>query len=262
MEESSPQLNIASTVARMNRQCIIRLTRSSFCFNITDDNVSMVWIELDSDKFFEDYVIAGKSQELDEIHLELNAAMLSKSVTSLKCTAKSVKIKLTHKKQPCLTFEIELPSMSVESRLCVHDVPVTVIPPKKWHQFSEPCIAKYDISLEMPQCKPLKNVVDRMRNMSSVLSITADERGVLAFSVDSDMASITVHFPDLRVFECTTKRSLVARVGLKKFHSFLLWDFIQFSTTKFRILSGRMINIQLELENHLLVKYYITTVDS
>ena len=50
-----------------------------------------------------------------------------KTLTSLKSpSVRGLKMKLTKKNAvPCLTFEVDLPSI-VESRLCVHDIPVQV----------------------------------------------------------------------------------------------------------------------------------------
>ena len=131
----------------MSKQCIVCLTQDSVNFNIADDNTPMVWTRLDQNHFFVDYLVAGKSEEFNEIYMELNTTMLAKSVTSFKTAAKCVKIKLTNKQQPCLTFEIELSSISAESRLCVHDIPVTIIPQKKWKEYNEPSIDRFDVRL-------------------------------------------------------------------------------------------------------------------
>jgi HUS1 checkpoint protein len=135
----------------MSKQCVIRLTQNSVYFNIADDTTPMVWTKLDQNHFFVDYLVAGKSEEFNEIYMELNTGMLAKSVTSLKTAARSVKIKLTNKQQPCLTFDIELSSISAESRLCVHDVPVTIIPQKKWSEYNEPNIEQYDVRIFQSQ---------------------------------------------------------------------------------------------------------------
>lgn len=70
--------------------------------------------------------------------------MLARSLGSLRMTAKSVKIKLTNKRQPCLSLEIELPSLSIESRQCLHDVPVRVIR-REWAEHQTPNIPEFDV---------------------------------------------------------------------------------------------------------------------
>ncbi|XP_014204365.1 checkpoint protein HUS1-like [Copidosoma floridanum] len=253
--------NVATTVARMSKTCVIRLTQDSLYFNVADESTPMVWAKLDQNHFFMDYLVAGKSDEFNEIYMELVTAMLAKSVVSLKTAAKSVKIKLTNKQQPCLTFEIELSSISAESRLCIHDVPVTIIPQKKWSEYNEPSVEKYNISLEMPQFKHLKSVVERIKNMSPILIISANTNGVLAFKADTDTATITVHFPNLAVLQCASEdETISASIDIKKFHAFVAWEAVHPTTIRCNILNERVININLNLDDYLQIRYYIPAV--
>ena len=87
----------------------------------------------------------GVSEEQNEIYLEFDPSMLARSLGSLRMTAKSVKIKLTNKRQPCLSLEIELPSLSIESRQFLHDVPVRVIPRREWAEHQTPNIPEFDV---------------------------------------------------------------------------------------------------------------------
>ena len=123
------------------------MTNQFFYFNVADDTTPMVWARLDQNHFFVEYLVAGKSEDHNEIYMELNTTMLAKSVSSFKSAAKCVKIKLTNKQQPCLTFEIELSSLSAESRLCVHDIPVVIIPQKRWSEYNEPNIERFDVRI-------------------------------------------------------------------------------------------------------------------
>ena len=131
----------------MSKMCVIRLTTDVLCFNIGDDRVPVVWAELSQSRFFNEYSMEGASEEQNEIFLESDTGMLARSVASLKQTAKSVKIKLTNKRQPCLTFEIELPSLSMDSRQCVHDVPVRVIPRREWCEYQAPHVPEFDVNI-------------------------------------------------------------------------------------------------------------------
>lgn len=89
--------------------------------------------------------MSGVTQEENEIYLEFDASMFARSLNSLRVMAKSVKIKLTNKRQPCLTFDIDLSSLAVESRQCVHDVPVRLIPRKEWSEHKMPDIPEFDV---------------------------------------------------------------------------------------------------------------------
>ena len=56
--------------------------------------------------FFNEYAMDGVSEEANEIYLDLIPDNLMKALRTAQ-SAKSVKIKLTKKHTPCLTFEVE-----------------------------------------------------------------------------------------------------------------------------------------------------------
>lgn len=143
--------DIVNIISRLTKQCTLRLTPNVLSFSVGDDRVSMVWAELSQIHFFSEYVMNGITEEQNEIYLELDATMLARSLGSLRMTAKSVKIKLTNKRQPCLTLEIELPSLSIESRQCLHDVPVRVIPRREWAEHQAPNIPEFDVRTTFTQ---------------------------------------------------------------------------------------------------------------
>ena len=64
----------------------------------------------------------GVSAESNEIFLDVIPDNLLRCLKAAQ-NAKSVKIKLTKKHTPCLTFEVELPSQLSHARVVVHDVP-------------------------------------------------------------------------------------------------------------------------------------------
>lgn len=112
-----------------------------------DEKAPSAWVEISQDHFFERYTMAGISDEFDEIFLEFDCTALAKSLFSLKGNATSARIDLTHKQQPCLTVEIELPSLSSQSRQVVHDIPVRVIPRREWTSYQLPAIPDFDVNI-------------------------------------------------------------------------------------------------------------------
>lgn len=136
---------MANTISRLAKSSVIRLTTDEVCFHVGDDSSPIAWAVMSQRQFFSEYTMLGVTDDQNEIYLEFSPAMLAKSLSSLKMTAKSVKIKLTNKEQPCLTIEIELPSISNESRQCVHDVPVKVLPRKEWGEYQAPVVPSFDV---------------------------------------------------------------------------------------------------------------------
>ncbi|XP_067341545.1 checkpoint protein HUS1 isoform X3 [Channa argus] len=155
-----------------------------------------MWCELSQANFFDEYQMEGVSSEDNEICLEVTPENLSRALKTVQ-NAKSVKVKLTKKHCPCLTIAAELPTLSSSSRVVTHDVPVDVIPRRLWHEFKEPNMPDFDVSIYLPPLKTMKNVVDRMKNLSNFLVIEANLSGEMNLKIETDLVSVTTHFKDL-----------------------------------------------------------------
>lgn len=243
--------------------CVLRLTTNGISFNIGDDSVPVLWAELSQNHFFNEYVMSGVSEEQNEIYLECESVMLARSLGSFRLTAKSVKIKLTNKIQPCLTIEIELSSTSVELRQCMHDVPVRVVPRKEWSTYKIPDIPEFDISIDMPLLRFLRNIVERMKNMSSQLTLTADNTGLFILKVETESANVSTHFQGLQVStssQVEDNATVSATIDIKKFLTFLAWDIVHPNSVKCNIVENRIVNLFLDLEGSLKVRYFIPAI--
>ncbi|KAF7214242.1 transcript variant X2 [Nothobranchius furzeri] len=177
----------------------MRLTPDNLFFvlsgKVTNGGVSM-WCELHQANFFDEFQMEGVSSEFNEICLEVTPENLSRALKTVQ-NAKSVKVKLTKKHCPCLTVAAELPSLSSNSRVVTHDVPVEVVPRSLWHEFKEPSMPDFDVSIYLPPLKTMKNVVDRMKNLSNFLVMEANLSGEMNLKIETDLVSVTTHFKDL-----------------------------------------------------------------
>ncbi|XP_015598029.1 checkpoint protein HUS1 [Cephus cinctus] len=256
--------NIVNTVVRASKLCVFRLTKQHVYFFVGDKRWPVIWAELTPDNFFDEYTMIGVSTQHDEIFLELEPSMLARSLSSLKMTAKPVKIKLTNKQQPCLTIELELSSLSTESRHCVHDVPVRVIPRKEWEMYQTPDIPQFDITIEMPELKHIRHQVDRMRNMSGQITIIADRTGQLILKIETDHATIATHFQGLLIkgSKPITDQKYSAKVEIKKFAMFLSGDTMHPDNVTCNIVHERMLNLCLMIEGHLTMQYFVPAMSS
>ncbi|KAK7092951.1 hypothetical protein V1264_008622 [Littorina saxatilis] len=138
----------------------------------------------------------GMSAEANEIYVELCPENLLRALRTAQA-ARWVKMKLTNKHTPCLTVEVELPSIGSCHRLAVHDIPITIIKRRDWADYAEPEMPDFDVSITMPTLKMLKNVVDKMKNINNFVSLSANQNGEMKLSVETDMVSINTHFKDL-----------------------------------------------------------------
>ncbi|XP_011304256.1 checkpoint protein HUS1 [Fopius arisanus] len=250
--------NIIGAIAKMSKFCVLQLTPTDVCFTVFDERQPVVWAELSRDHFFSEYLVEGISSE-NKIYLEFDAVMLSKSMTSLKQTATSVKIKLTNKQQPCLTLEIELPSASSDSWQCVHDVPIKMVARKEWPSYNPPDIPTFHISLALPQLKHLKNVAEKMKNLSPMLSLYASNDGMLILKIETESACVSTHFPGLYVYneiEIEEERISVT-VDVKKFIMFLAWESVHPETVKCSIRQDTLVYLHLNLNDNFKIHYFL-----
>jgi len=116
---------VLGTMARISKVCVLRLTGDHLYFILTDVSAGgspSVWCEMRQESYFNEYNIEGVSKEHNEILMEIVPDKLSKTLVSLKSAtapARSVKVKLTKKTVPCLTFEVELPGNDQPPQGCV-----------------------------------------------------------------------------------------------------------------------------------------------
>lgn len=60
----------------------------------------------------------------------------------------------------------------------------------------------------MPILKPIKNIVERMKNMSHNLIVSANKNGRLILQIKTNMVTLSAHFADLSVISFAGKRIL------------------------------------------------------
>ncbi|CAG7787170.1 unnamed protein product, partial [Allacma fusca] len=128
--------------------------------------------------------------------------MMASRLGSLKSSSSviSIKIKLTNRVLPCLSFEIESETERSNS-VCLHDIPVTIITRSHWKEYQEPDLPEFNISLAMPELKSVRASLERIKSGGSRLSVVATPDGSLSFSIDGFTVTSTVKFTNLRVFD-------------------------------------------------------------
>ncbi|KYQ49591.1 Checkpoint protein HUS1 [Trachymyrmex zeteki] len=262
--------DIVSTISRMAKYCVLQLAPTELCFNVGDEHIPVLWAVISPQYFFAEYIMSGVTEQENKIYLEFDASMFARSLNSLRAMAKNVKIKLTNKRQPCLTFEIDLTSLSLDSRQCVHDVPVKLIPRRDWPEHKMPDIPEFDvasfqISLEMPQLKYLRHITDKMKNMSSNLIMIANKHGTLIIKIDVNYATVSTHFKGLQVYENEEEQEtddIFATINIKKLSMFLGWDALHPNSVKCNLLKEKMVKLTLDVGDHIKIHYFIPAIAS
>ncbi|OCT76027.1 hypothetical protein XELAEV_18031212mg [Xenopus laevis] len=260
---------VINTITKLTKTCTLRLTSSNLYFILTDKvangGVSM-WCELSQGNFFDEYQMEGVCVEQNEIFLELIPENLSRALKTAQ-NSKSVKIKLTNKHCPCLTVALELPSLSSSSRIVTHDIPVSVIPRRLWNDFKEPSVPEFDVSIYLPALKTMKNVVERMKNLSNFIVIEANRNGEMNLKIETDLVSVSTHFKDLGnppwVSDDASQNSTQekdtmaeARIDIRKLLQFLAGQQVNPTKAICNIVHKRMVHFIL-LHEDVSLQYFI-----
>ncbi|XP_029384655.1 checkpoint protein HUS1 [Echeneis naucrates] len=265
---------VITTISKLTKMCVLRMTPVHLFFvlsgKVANGGVSM-WCELLQANFFDEYQMEGVSAEDNEICLEVTPENLSRALKTVQ-NAVAVKVKLTKKHCPCLTIAAELPTLSSISRVVTHDVPVDVIPRKLWYEFKEPSMPDFDVSIYLPPLKTMKNVVDRMKNLSNFLVIEANLNGEMNLKIETDLVSVTTHFKDLGnppwggdASQDSESQSrdpeamAEARVDIRRLQQFLMGQQVNPSKAMCNIVHQRVVHLIL-LHEDVSLQYFIPAV--
>ena len=195
-------LNSMYKIAGKN-SCILRITESKMFMMSNDQHA---WAEVELEKLFSDCQFVGVTPTEPEIYLEFFPMQVVQTLAILRTPSNSltVKVKLTRKRgQPCLTFQLD-----TESRQQVtHDIPVSPLPRKEWDQHGEPTYDRSSandiFTVAFPDCKKLKYVVDRYKNLGLyvIMEGDKDDHGHLHLRLESDRVELSTTFKELEVVQ-------------------------------------------------------------
>lgn len=119
------------------------------------------------------------------------------------------------------------------------------------------------MSIDMPPLKHVRNIVDRMKNMSPYLSVSADAAGTLTLKITTDSASVATQFQGLHSrtgSRVDDEQTIETSVDVRKFVSFLAWEVLHPDTVKCSILNERMIYLYFNLDENIWIHYFIPAV--
>ncbi|XP_065666566.1 checkpoint protein HUS1 isoform X4 [Hydra vulgaris] len=226
---------VLSTVSKISKTCTLKLSEDQVVLTQNEKAINggtSFWCEMNQVDYFDEYRIEGKDEK-NEIYLEINNENVLRAMRSGH-TAQFIKIKLTKKQTPCLTFEITL------------------------------------IKIHTPNLKIMKSVVERMKNISGFMVITALQNGELCFRVETDEVTASTYFQNMLV-EPNEKSTLVehdidntesvgARVDIQKLLSFLHAQLLNATKTICAIVDQRAVHMFVDC-NDLLFQYFIPSTN-
>ncbi|KAF6019858.1 HUS1 [Bugula neritina] len=187
-------------VAKLSKSCVIRLTATKIYFILTQNQLhggTNLWCELPQINFCSGYEFSGHTDR-NETYMEVAMDLFGHALKSAH-QAQTLRIKLTQKATACLTLEVVQPTLSINSssRTVIHDIPIKIIPSRLWDEYKEPDIPEFEVSLYLPPLKIMKTVIERLKNISNALCLSANQKGDLVLKIKSEMAAVSVSFKDL-----------------------------------------------------------------
>ena len=178
---------------------------------------------IDPIKLFDLYICEGKSKEDNFIILELEPDNLHKALKSAQ-NIRTIRLKLCKRQTPCLSVELDLPSISTlktHSRIITHDISVRVVSSKSFN-FEEPSIQNANLSINLPQIKLLKHMLERFKCLSDYIYLQATQTGELILKCETSLITINTYFKEL---ECLTVQepldAISVRLNIKKLYEFV-----------------------------------------
>jgi len=216
-------LRLIQTVEKIDKQCTLHLTSKRIQFILVKELEQgfQVWSAMNASSLFNDYLIESKAD--NEISFQINLAHLARA---LKCGEKSTQeilVKLTKKSElPYLSLSMEI--SPTRSMMLTQDVPIQPLSPDQMNTFIEPTLPDPDIVIMMPSLKAMRNIVERMKDLDSTLTLQANMGGEMTLKVQTDMVSIATFYRNLehpqlegRTRVDNTETKATVKVDVKKF---------------------------------------------
>ncbi|KAI9010672.1 checkpoint protein Hus1/Mec3 [Hyaloraphidium curvatum] len=190
---------MVQSVDKLCKRCILKLTNEHAHFivaNLSGDSNVQVWGNIEMKTMFEDLRI--ESLNNNEIWLELSPDALSRALKSTQSAVEAV-CKLTKKDNlPSLSFQIITSSRPSGGRVATtQDVPVRVLTSQQAEEYREPMVPEPQVHIYTPSLGSFRNVVDRLKALSSHVSVAGNMKGQLRLQVESDILQVETAYSDL-----------------------------------------------------------------
>lgn len=195
LENTKPFLAIVQCLDKISSECLVLLTEGSFEFRRIPDGDSDVqlYARLKSDVFTE-YVVESKAGNHIMAVIKLRSLLRAfKSAGS----ADFVVFKLTKRGDvPCFTIVADTPS----GLKVTQDAPITKFLTRDGlADYREPKLPAPDLSLECPDPRHVRTVLERFRQLDKFVTIEMRSSGSMAFKVDTEVVSMTTTYEGLEV---------------------------------------------------------------
>jgi HUS1 checkpoint protein len=190
-------------VEGLSHRGILKLTREKIYLICAGEGAAkgpQVWAQISVPSVFSDFKIESNVQ--NQIFLEFVPASLSKALKSTSgATAIIVRLaKRPSDNHPILAFSISSASRGGHSVEITQEVAVRVLKLAELEEMAkEPMCPEPDVHILLPLASDgMRDVVDRMKNLGNIITVSANLQGVLKLRVASDLAKVETEWRDLK----------------------------------------------------------------
>ncbi|KAG2749934.1 cell cycle checkpoint [Suillus brevipes Sb2] len=198
---------LIQAVEKLQKKCIMKFTETEMhviCNDDANEGGIQVWSVVKVDTMFTSYRIQSNAD--NAITLTLSAEALLSALRSSSSSASSssvaaailpsydadeVVMKLAKKnEQAVLSFEMYGMSRSGRKVRVAHDVRIDVMRPAEGDKLHEPRCPDPEVHILLPPLLKLRTIVERLRPLSDVLALRANNNGVLQLSINTDTVKL------------------------------------------------------------------------
>ncbi|KAG1737146.1 cell cycle checkpoint [Suillus paluster] len=198
---------LIQAVEKLQKKCIIKFTENEMhviCNDDANEGGIQVWSVVKVESMFTSYRIQSNAN--NEITVTLSAEALLSALRSSSSSASSssvaasliptydadeVVMKLAKKNdQAVLSFEMFGMSRSGRKVRVAHDVRIDVMRPAEGDKLHEPRCPDPNVHILLPPLQKLRTIVERIRPLSDVLALRANNSGTLQLSISTDTVKL------------------------------------------------------------------------
>lgn len=271
---------IITMLSKINKDTVCLIEPNVFSFVVVENYVQgtpWIWSEIGSSTLFSEYVMEGvDSKTNNKIVMSFNSIKLCNALSMLaKGPARYVKLKLTNRQFPCLTVELETASSSSDSglyRKIMHEVPMTLIPTREWSEFDIPSLSQHSRSISLPSVRSLRNLVDKIKNLSPSMTVYYNNVGELSLVVETDLATVSSQYRNLSVtkhpsndaptgdMEVETEDEVSCRINSKQLAMLLASNQLQHANMSCNIHRDVSLRLRLEIQHKVFINCVLFVV--
>lgn len=176
---------VIQTIAKVSPRCYVRVNPVEIRFICTADGSDggvQVWSQFTNEAFLKDPVVESKFN--NQIDFEINSDLFAQSLRS--CDhAMSVAIRLSKREgEPLLSMAIANASHTGGRLEVVQDIGVRIIRASEANKMRDPMVPDPQVHIYMPKMFKVRSVVEKMRNVTRHIYVSANRSEEFLMSVE------------------------------------------------------------------------------